>query len=121
MTFIPAYAYVGRNRVELASGRPRTSWDGRSRLRCAAAGIVVIKPHLEPAVHSPGYRRAASDNHSWRAECGWRGFFDVDPMTPDYREGVVLSGLRMLKQVFDRLGDRGRRARRGCASSWAPS
>jgi hypothetical protein len=64
----------------------------------------VIKPHLEPLVHTPGYQRATSDNHSWRAECGWRGFFDVDPMTADYREGVVLAGLRMLKQAFDASG-----------------
>ena len=67
----------------------------------------MIKPHLEPLLHRPGYQRARSDNHSWRAECGWRGFFDVDPMTADYREGVVFGGLRVVKQALDRLAIEG--------------
>ena len=67
---------------------------------------------------APGYQRATSDNHSWRAECGWRGFFDVDPMTPDYREGVVLAGLRMLKAVHDAPG--ARRDPRGDAGALRP-
>jgi hypothetical protein len=104
VTFIPAYPYVGRNRIDLSSG-PTADELGRAvELALRGGQQVVIKPHLEPVMYRPGYQRALSDNHSWRAECGWRGFFDVDPMTPDYREGVVLSGLRMLKQVFDRGG-----------------
>ena len=40
---------------------------------------VVIKPHLEPVLYRPGYQRALSDNHSWRAECGWRGLLRRRP------------------------------------------
>ena len=87
--------------------RPPMNWVRRWSWRSSGGRAVVIKPHLEPLVHRPGYTRATSDNHSWRAECGWRGFFDVDPMTPDYREGVVLAGLRMLKAVHDRLAPDG--------------
>jgi hypothetical protein len=104
VTLIPAYAYVGRNRIELASG-PSPEELGRAvELVLRGGQQVVIKPHLEPLLYRPGYQRAQSDNHSWRAECGWRGFFDVDPMTADYRDGVVLAALRMLKQVYDRGG-----------------
>jgi hypothetical protein len=104
VTFVPAYAYVGRNRVDLATG-PGAEEMGRAVEAALRMGLsVVMKPHLEPLLHRPGYNRAQSDNHSWRAECGWRGFFDVDPMTADYREGVVFANLRMLKTVFDRMG-----------------
>ncbi len=109
VTFIPAYAYVGRNRIDLASG-PTPEELGRAvELALRGGQSVVIKPHLEPLLYMPGYQRALSDNHSWRAETGWRGFFDVDPMTDDYREGVVLSGLRVLGRVFERLGPEGAR------------
>jgi hypothetical protein len=104
VTFIPAYAYVGRNRIDLASGPTGEELGRAVELALRGGQMVVIKPHLEPLLYRPGYQRAQSDNHSWRAECGWRGFFDVDPMTADYREGVVLAGLRMLKAMFERAG-----------------
>jgi hypothetical protein len=104
VTFIPAYAYVARNKIDLASGPTAEELGQAVELALRAGQQVVIKPHLEPLLYRPGYQRATSDNHSWRAECGWRGFFDVDPMTADYREGVVLAGLRMLKDVFQRGG-----------------
>jgi hypothetical protein len=107
VTFVPAWAYVGRNRIELESGPTAEELGAAVELALRFGQQVVIKPHLEPLMHRPGYDRAASDNHSWRAECGWRGFFDVDPMTPGYRDGVVLAGLRMLKAVNDRLGPPG--------------
>jgi hypothetical protein len=107
ITFVPAWAYVGRNRIELGSGPTADELGQAVELAIKGGRAVVIKPHLEPLLHRPGYTRATSDNHSWRAECGWRGFFDVDPMTPDYREGVVLAGLRMLKAVHDRLAPDG--------------
>jgi hypothetical protein len=107
VTFVPAWAYVGRNRVDLGTGPTAEELGQAVELAIRGGRAVVIKPHLEPLVHTPGYQRATSDNHSWRAECGWRGFFDVDPMTADYREGVVLAGLRMLKAVHDRLAPDG--------------
>jgi hypothetical protein len=108
VTFIPAYAYVGRNKIDLASGPTADELGAAVALALAQGRQVVIKPHLEPAMHRPGYQRARSDNHSWRAECGWRGFFDVDPMTADYREGVVLAQLRMLEQALKRLDAAGK-------------
>ncbi|HEY0709840.1 MAG TPA: hypothetical protein VGG33_23705, partial [Polyangia bacterium] len=104
ITFVPAYAYVGRNRVDLTAGPTSDELAAAVTVALRAGRQVVIKPHLEPLVHRPGYRRATSDNHSWRAETGWRGFFDVDPMTADYREGVVFANLRMVKQAIDALG-----------------
>jgi hypothetical protein len=100
VTFIPAYAYVGRNRIDLTSGPTGDELAAAVALALRDGRAVVLKPHLEAPVLSPGYRRADSDNQSWRAECGWRGFFDLDPMTADYREGVVLAALRMLKQAL---------------------
>jgi hypothetical protein len=104
VTFIPAYAYTGRNRIDLASGPGADELGHAVELALRDGRTVVIKPHLEPLGQAPGYQRATSENHSWRVECGWRGFFDVDPMTRDYREGVVFAGLRMLKDVLGRAG-----------------
>src|SRR6185295_8606021 len=71
VTFIPAYAYVGRNKIDRDSG-PTAEELGRAvELALRDGRTVVIKPHLEPPLHQPGYKRAQSDNHSWRAECGW--------------------------------------------------
>jgi hypothetical protein len=110
VTFIPAYAYIGRNRIDLDSGPTGDELGRAVEMALRAGQSVVVKPHLEPLLYRPGYQRARSDNHSWRAECGWRGFFDVDPMTADYREGVVFSGLRMLMEVLDRLAAAGVKA-----------
>jgi hypothetical protein len=102
--FVPAYAYVGLDRLDLGSG-PGAGELGRAVETALRTGFeVVIKPHLEPASYQPGYDRFTSNDFSWRANCPWRGFFDLDPMTADYREGVVFASLRMLKEVFDRLG-----------------
>jgi hypothetical protein len=103
VTFIPAYAYVGRNRIDLDAGPTTDEVAAAIELALRGRWQVVIKPHLEPPLYRPGYDRATSDNQSWRAECGWRGFFDVDPMIADYREGIVFSALRALKQAFDKL------------------
>jgi len=110
VTLIPAYAYVGRNRIDLASGPTAEELGHAVELVLRDGRSVVIKPHLEAPMLAPGYRRADSDNQSWRAECGWRGFFDLDPMTPAYRDGVVLGILRMLKDVLARV-DPGKEAR----------
>jgi hypothetical protein len=107
VTLIPAYAYVGRNRIDLTSG-PSAAELGQALELALRGGLgVVLKPHLEPPLYQPGYQRARSNNHSWRAECGWRGFFDVDPMTADYRDGVVFANLRVLMEVLDRLATAG--------------
>jgi hypothetical protein len=105
VSFVPAYAYVDLDRVDLGSG---PSWDELAAAVEAALKAkleVVIKPHLDPPEYQPGFDTFGSDNHSWRARCPWRGFFDVDPMTPDYRVGIVMGTLRMLRRVFDRIGE----------------
>jgi hypothetical protein len=103
VTFIPAYAYVGRNKVDIGSGPGPDELGATIELALRGRWQVVVKPHLEPLLYRPGYQRATSDNHSWRAECGWRGFFDIDPMTADYRVGVVFAALQALKQAFEKL------------------
>ena len=104
VSFVPAYAYVGRNRIDLPSGPPEEELAAAIELAFRAGLTVVLKPHLEPLQLRPGYKRALSDNHSWRAECGWRGFFDLDPATPDYRDGVIFASLRAVKQALSKLG-----------------
>jgi hypothetical protein len=101
---------VARNKIDRSSGPSSDELGAAVEAALRGGRAVVIKPHLEPPLNQPGYNRATSTNHSWRAECGWRGFFDVDPMTADYREGVVFAGLRMLADVFGRLGDAGKAA-----------
>ena len=64
----------------------------------------MIKPHLDPPAYQPGFDPFKSENDSWRVMCPWRGFYDLDPMAADYREGVVFATLRMLKDVLDRAG-----------------
>jgi hypothetical protein len=105
VSFVPAYAYVDLDRVDLGSG---PTWDELEAAVEAALKTkleVVIKPHLDPPEYQPGFDTFGSDNHSWRARCPWRGFFDVDPMTADYRVGIVFGTLRMLRRVFDRIGE----------------
>jgi hypothetical protein len=65
---------------------------------------VVLKPHLDPLIYSPGFDAFQSENDSWRVSCPWRGFFDVDPMSDDYRSGVVFASLAAVKKAIDRLG-----------------
>src|SRR5438105_10971901 len=102
VSFVPAYSYVARNKVDLASA-PSADELGRAIERALALEMmVVVKPHLDPPAYQPGFDSFTSDNFSWRAQCPWRGFFDVDPTAPDYRDGVVLALLHMLKTVLDR-------------------
>src|SRR5688572_13955918 len=57
VTLVPAYAYVGRNRIDLTSGPPV---DELARTIASAQRLglqVILKPHLEPLVLKPGYRR----------------------------------------------------------------
>jgi hypothetical protein len=64
---------------------------------------VVIKPHLDPAAYQPGFDQFRSENASWRVACPWRGFFDLDPMSDAYKNGIVVGMLRMLKTALDGL------------------
>jgi len=104
VSFVPTYAYVGLDKIDLAAG-PTPAELARAVEQALRAGFaVVIKPHLDPPIYGPRFDRYHTENHSWRVHCPWRGFFDVDPMSDAYREGIVFGSLRMLKQVFTSLG-----------------
>ena len=55
VTLVPAYAYVGLNSVELASGPDPTSWRAAVEAALRAGLQVVVKPHLEPPAFQPGF------------------------------------------------------------------
>jgi hypothetical protein len=104
VAFVPTYAYVGLDKIDLGSG-PDASELGDAIAAAMADGLlVVVKPHLDPPAYQPGFDQFQSENGSWRVACPWRGFFDVDPMSAPYREGVVFGALRMLKEVLARPG-----------------
>jgi hypothetical protein len=103
ISFVPSFSYVARNRVDLTSG-PGSAELGQAIEAALRAGfLVVVKPHLNPPAFQPGFDSFGGDNYSWRAQCPWRGFFDLDPMTADYKDGIILASLRMLKGVLDRV------------------
>jgi len=104
LSFVPTYSYVGLDKIDLAAGPDATELGAAIEAALRAGFTVVIKPHLDPPAYQPGFDPFKSDNHSWRVMCPWRGFYDLDPMAADYRDGVVLASLRMLKDVVDRAG-----------------
>jgi hypothetical protein len=99
VAFVPNYAYVGLDRIDAASG-PDSAELGAAISAALQAGFsVVLKPHLDPPAYQSGFDMFQSDNHSWRVACPWRGFFDLDPMSAAYREGIVFAMLRTLADV----------------------
>ena len=104
VSFVPTYAYVGLDKIDLASGPDAGELGAAVEGALRAGFTVVIKPHLDPPAYQPGFDPFKSDNHSWRVMCPWRGFYDLDPMAADYRDGVVFATLRMLKEVIERAG-----------------
>jgi hypothetical protein len=104
VSFVPTYAYVGLDKIDLAAGPDAAELGAAVEAALRAGFSVVIKPHLDPPAYQPGFDPFKSENDSWRVMCPWRGFYDLDPMAVDYREGVVFETLRMLKDVLDRAG-----------------
>jgi hypothetical protein len=105
VSFVPTYGYVGRNKIDLASG-PDPSELGEAVEIALRSGLgVVVKPHLDPPAYGPGFDPFRSDNPSWRVNCPWRGFFDLDPISDDYRDGIVFRSLQALKSALDHLGN----------------
>ena len=104
VSFVPTYAYVGLDKIDLASGPDADELGAAVEAALRGGFTVVIKPHLDPPAYQPGFDPFKSDNHSWRVMCPWRGFYDLDPMAADYREGVVFASLRMLKEAIERAG-----------------
>ncbi len=104
ISFVPTYAYDGLDHIDLGSGPDQAELGEAVGAALRAGFSVVVKPHLDPPLYGPGFDPWKSENHSWRVHCPWRGFFDVDPMSASYREGIVFGSLRAIKGAFDRLG-----------------
>ena len=104
VSFVPTYAYVGLDKVDLAAGPDAAELGAAVEAALRAGFQVVIKPHLDPPAYQPGFDPFKSENDSWRVMCPWRGFYDLDPMAADYREGVVFATLRMLRDAIDHAG-----------------
>lgn len=103
VSFIPNYTYPHLNTIDFSMAPSTGELSGAIEAAMRRGLGVVLKPHLEPAMYQPGFSMFGSENDSWRARTGWRGFFDVDPMTSDYREKMVFALLGALKTTFDRL------------------
>ena len=104
VSFVPAYGYAGLNKIDLASG-PDAAELAKAVEAAERMGLaVVLKPHLDPLLYRPGFDPFQSENDSWRVNCPWRGFFDVDPMSDGYRSGVVFASLRAVRAAIDSLG-----------------
>jgi hypothetical protein len=107
VSFVPTYAYAGRDRIDLASGPDAAELGAAVEGALREGFSVVIKPHLDPPIYQTGFDPFETENHSWRVHCPWRGFFDLDPMSEDYRNGVALGSLRMLKVVLEKISPSG--------------
>ena len=104
VSFVPLYGYTGLNRIDRTTG-PDAAELAKAVEAATRTGLaVVLKPHLDPLIYSPGFDSLRSENDSWRVNCPWRGFFDVDPMSDDYRNGVVFASLAAVKTAIDSLG-----------------
>jgi hypothetical protein len=104
VSFVPLYGYTGLNRIDRTTG-PDAAELAKAVEAATRTGLaVVLKPHLDPLIYSPGFDSFRSENDSWRVNCPWRGFFDVDPMSDDYRNGVVFASLAAVKTAIDSLG-----------------
>jgi len=103
VSFIPNYTYAHLNTLDFSQA-PESDELSKAVEAAIRKGLgVVLKPHLEPALYQRGFETFRSDNHSWRARTGWRGFFDVDPMCADYREKMIFVQLAIIKEALSRL------------------
>ncbi len=85
VAFVPTYAYTGRDRIDLESGPSRAELSAAIAQARRLGLLVVVKPHLDPPAYGPRFDENGPGSDTWRARCPWRGYFDVDPMSPDYR------------------------------------
>jgi|GEM_PF-361415 len=103
VSFVPDYPYPHLNQIDFSQAPTFEELGAAVEAALRRGLMVVLKPHLEPAMYQPGFDTLKSDNDSWRARTGWRGFFDVDPLTPDYQDQLIFRSLAMLKDVLVRL------------------
>lgn len=97
---VPTYTYPGLDRIDFSTA---PTFQG---LEKAVEGLkkrgfqVVLKPHLDPPKYQPGFDPFDNPNRSWRANCDWRGFFDLDPRCPDYADKILGRTLDVLQRVL---------------------
>jgi hypothetical protein len=91
VSLVPSYPYSGLNKVDFAKGPDEDEVANAAALALNSGFTLVVKPHLDPPAYFPGYDAYGGDQHTWRSDCPWRGFFDVDPMSADYQELIRVS------------------------------
>ena len=101
VSLVPTYPYAGLDRIDYSKGPDEDEVANAAALALSAGFAVVLKPHLDPPAYFPGYDAYGGDQHTWRADCPWRGFFDVDPMSEDYR-GLIRTSLDALGRALAR-------------------
>ena len=99
VTLVPGHAYVGLDRIDFSRSPAPARVEEAIRLALVDGFTVVVKPHLEPGMYK-GMDPATTPNHSWRVACPWRGWFDVDPMSPAYADGVVRDTLAQIARAI---------------------
>jgi hypothetical protein len=100
VSLIPTYPYVDLDKIDFARGPSTGELESALGAALDSGFVVVLKPHLDPLAYFPGFDRNSPEGRSWRAACPWRGYFDVDPMSADYREGLIRGNLEALSRVL---------------------
>jgi hypothetical protein len=102
VSLVPTYPYSGLNRIDFARGPGEEEVANAAALALASGFTVVLKPHLDPPAYFAGYDPYGGDAHTWRADCPWRGFFDVDPMSESYR-GLIRDSMDIIALALARV------------------
>jgi len=69
VSFVPLYGYTGLNKIDRTTG-PDAAELARAIETATRMGLaVVLKPHLDPLIYSPGFDAFQSENDSWRVSC----------------------------------------------------
>ena len=55
VSFIPTYAYVGHNKIDLATGPDAAELAQAMEIALRSGLGVVLKPHLDPPAYGPGF------------------------------------------------------------------
>jgi hypothetical protein len=101
VSLVPTYPYAGLDRIDFSKGPDSGEVASAAALALGSGFTVVLKPHLDPPAFFPGFDPYGGDEHSWRADCPWRGFFDVDPMSEAYR-GLIRTSLDEIETALAR-------------------
>lgn len=101
VSLVPEYPYAGLDRIDFSKGPDSDEVGSAAALALSSGFSVVLKPQLDPPAYFPGFDPYGGDEHSWRADCPWRGFFDVDPMSEAYR-GLIRTSLGEIELALSR-------------------